>query len=98
MPNSLNMMVTASGGSLDDRDGKLAAGEEARLLTVVGDEVRLGEALEAAALLQRTDDAANPFLLVEEQQVQKVTERRGRLASRRRNSGEGNCCVVDRPT
>ena len=48
-PNSLNETVTAAGCALDDGNRKLAAGQEAGLLAVVGDQVRLGEALEAAA-------------------------------------------------
>ena len=39
--------------ALDDRHRELAAGEEAGLLAVVGDQVRLGQALEVAGLLQR---------------------------------------------
>ena len=37
-----------AGGALDDRNRELAAGQEAGFLAVVGDQVRLGEALEAA--------------------------------------------------
>ena len=39
-------------GPLDDWNRELAAGEEARFLAVVGNQIRLGEALECALLLQ----------------------------------------------
>ena len=51
-PNSLNCDRHLAERP-DDRDREFAAGEEARLLAVVGDQVRLGEALEIAGLLQR---------------------------------------------
>ena len=41
-----------AGGALDDGNRELAAGEEARLLAVVGDQVRLGQALEVARRLR----------------------------------------------
>ena len=53
MPNSLNMTVTRCRvAALHDRNRELAAGEEAGFLAVVGDEVRLGEALEAARVFR----------------------------------------------
>ena len=59
MPNSLKMTVTALFAltTLDDRNRKLASGEEARLLAVVGNQVRFGEALECALLLQGAERA-----------------------------------------
>ena len=56
MPNSLNTTVTAPVAALDDRHRELAAGQEAGLLAVVGDQVRLGEALKGTAVLERPDD------------------------------------------
>ena len=60
-PNSLNMIVTRARGALHDRHRKLSAREEARLLAVVGDQVRLGERLEEALLLERLDRDAEAF-------------------------------------
>ena len=61
--------------ALRDRHRELAAGEEAGFLAALGDEVRLGEALEQALRLQRLDHGAEVVLLVEEEQVQEVAER-----------------------
>ena len=89
--------------------GNLAAGEEARFLAALGDQVRLGEALEQAAGLQRLDDRAEVVLRVEEEQVQEVAERELALAlvtcaevaaafvdSAAKSAP--NCCVSTRPT
>ena len=59
------------GGALDDRNRELAAGEEARLLAVVGDQVRLGEALEVALRLERLQDCAEALAVVEEKRLRK---------------------------
>src|SRR5207245_11541437 len=55
-----------------DRD--LAAREEARFLAAFGDEVRLGEALEQTARLQRLDDRAQIVLEIPDEEVQEVAE------------------------
>ena len=47
---------------LDDGVRVLATGEEARFLAVLGDQVRFGEALEQALVLQRADRAPSEFL------------------------------------
>ena len=65
-------------GPRDERHRKLAARQEAGFLTVIGDQVRLGEALEVALVLQRPQHAADAFALREEEDVQEVAERRGR--------------------
>ena len=95
-PNSLNMIVTAARIALHDRHRKLAAGEKARLLAVVGDQVRLGERLEQALLLERLDDRAEAFLAVEEEEVQEIAEDEPPSFSSSK-SGAENCCVVIRP-
>ena len=59
---------------LHHRVGILAAGEEARLLAVRRNQVRLGEALEQPLGLQRMHDAAETFLRVEDEQVEEVAE------------------------
>ena len=77
MPNSLYTTVTScslGAAALDDRNRNLAAGEEAGFLAVVGDQVRLGEALEEPARLQRLDDGADALLALEEEQVQEIAE------------------------
>ena len=58
MPNSLNCHGHRAGGALHNRNRELAAGQEARLLPVVGNQVRLGEALKRAALLKRPHEHA----------------------------------------
>ena len=68
------MIVTVPRGALHDRHRKLAAGEEARLLAVVGDQVRLGERLEEALLLERLDGDAEAFRAIEEEEVQEIAE------------------------
>ncbi len=73
-PNSLNMTVTVPVAALHDGHRKLAAREEARFLAVVGDQVRLGERLEEALLLERLDGGAETFLPIEEEQVQEIAE------------------------
>ena len=60
--------------SLRDRHRELAAGEEARFLAALGDQVRLGEALELPFGLQRLDHRAELVLGVEEKQVEEVAE------------------------
>src|SRR4029453_7514885 len=59
---------------LYDRYWKLAARQEACFLAVIGNEVRLGEALETAFLLQRADDTANAPFLVKEHQIEEIAE------------------------
>jgi hypothetical protein len=58
-----------------ERDRKLSASEKARLLSVVRNQIRLGEALEVAGLSQRTNDRADVVLRIEQEQVEEVTER-----------------------
>ena len=48
--------------ALRNGNRELAAGEEAGFLAVVGNQVRLGQALEPALGLERLDDAADAFL------------------------------------
>ena len=76
MPNSLyiDRHGAVRAGALDDRNRNLAAGQKARFLAVVGDQVRLGEALEEALRLQRLDERAEAFLVIEEEQVQEIAE------------------------
>ncbi len=62
MPYSFHWTETALRDSLDDRDRNFAAGEEARVLTVIGDQVRLGETLEEAFVLKRPDRDAEIVL------------------------------------
>src|SRR4030095_3550702 len=57
-----------------DRNRELSAGEEARLLAVVGNQVGLGQALEVAALVQRADERAGVPLRVEQEDVEEVAE------------------------
>ena len=68
------MTVTAPVVALRHRHRKFAACEKAGLLAVVGDQVRLGQRLEQALLLERLDDGAQPFLAVEEEEVQEIAE------------------------
>ena len=82
--------------ALHHRHRELAAREEARLLAVVGDQVRLGERLKQPLLLERLDDGAEAFLPVEVEDVQEVAEHQPAPASSSK-SGAGNCCVVTRP-
>ena len=85
------MTAGAAALPLNDRIRILAAGEEAGFLAVFRDQVRLGEALEQALVLQRLDGAADVVLRVEEEQVEEVAEhqlavvkgRRGGLPGRR---------------
>ena len=91
----LELIVTA-GGALHDGHRELAAGEEARLLAVVGDQVRLGEALEIALLLERLDDGADPFLRLKKKRFRKSLKTSPSPLSSSK-SGAGNCCVVDAP-
>src|SRR5207342_1868123 len=62
--------------ALHDWNRELTTGEEAGFLAVVGNEVRLGQTLEPATLFERLDDAPDAFLLVEEEQIQEIAERR----------------------
>ena len=75
-PNSLKTIVTAefSPVALHDGIGILTAGEEARFLAVLRDQVRLGQALKQALAFERLDDGAELFFGVEEEQVQEVAE------------------------
>ena len=57
-------------GPLDNRNGELAAGQEARFLTVVRHQVGFGETLEIPVRLERSDHHANPLCLRKEEQVQ----------------------------
>ena len=102
-PNSLNWTVTRAGRALHDRNGKLAAGEKAGFLPVVGNQVRLGEALEDALCLKRLDDRAEPYFAVEEEEIQKVAERSSpdcsvnsppTWCSSTSKSGAANCWVA----
>ena len=67
----------------DQRDRNLAAGQEAGLLAVVGNQVRLGEALEESAALQRLQHAADALARDEEEDVQEVGEHESPLSPRR---------------
>src|SRR4029450_4217588 len=71
-------------GALRHRDRELAARQEARLFAALRDEVRLGEALEQAAVLQRPDRGAKVVLLAEEEQVQEIGDAELAFGRRRR--------------
>ena len=66
---------------LRHRNREFAAGEEARFLAALGDQVRLGQALEQPAIRQRLDHHAEVEFLAEQEHVQEVAERE--LALRR---------------
>ena len=83
--------------ALDDRNRNLAAGKKARFLSVVGNQVRLGQALEEALRLQRLDDGAETLLPIEEEEVEEVAEYQSVLVFSSSKSGAANCCVVTRP-
>ena len=75
MPYSLNWMAISSPPvPWTTGYGILAAGEEARLLAVLRNQVRFGEALEEALVLERLDRGAEVVLGVEEEQVEEVAE------------------------
>ena len=74
------MIVTVPVAALHHRHRKLAAGEETRLLAVVGDQVRFGERLEEALLLERLDRDAEAFIAIEEEQVEEIAEVQPALA------------------
>ena len=76
-----------AGQPLRNRHRDFAAGEKARLLTVVRNQRRLGEALKVPAGLQRLDDGADVVLRVEHEQVQEIAERQlAFLLTRRRRT------------
>ena len=81
-PNSLYEHGHVADVARHDRHGKLPARQEAGLLTVVRDEVRLGQALEAAVLLDRLQDPADARRSLEEEEVQQIAERRCALQTR----------------
>ena len=60
--------------AVDDGNRKLAASQEARLLAVVSDEIRLREALEIAGLLERSDQRSRVPARVEQEDVQEIAE------------------------
>src|SRR5687767_2351016 len=62
------------GRALHDRYGEFTTSQEARLLAVVGDQIRLGQALEVSVGLQRLDQRAGVVLGIEQKQVQEVGE------------------------
>src|SRR4029453_10095129 len=66
------------GNSLDDRNRNFTASQEARVLTVIRDQVRLGEALEQAFVLKRADRDAKIELFIQNEDVQQVAQ--GELA------------------
>src|SRR5262249_26476214 len=63
-----------AGVTTDNGHRNFAAGEETGLFAVVGDQVRFGQALEEPTALERLQDAANPLVFLEEEQVQEVAE------------------------
>src|SRR4029078_9648947 len=65
----------SAGARLGDRNGKLAAGEEAGFLAALGNQIRLGQALEQAFRLQRANRDAQIVFLVEQEEVQEIAER-----------------------
>ena len=60
---------------LSDGYRELSAGQEARFLSTLGDEIRFGKGLEQSSSLERLDHYADVILLVEEKEVQKIAER-----------------------
>src|SRR5262249_9201061 len=60
--------------ALHDRHREFTARKKARLLAVVGNQVRVGERLEEPLLLEGFDGDAKSFLPVEEEQIQEVAE------------------------
>ena len=103
MPNSLYCTVTVPVVALDDRDREFAAGEEARFLAVVGDQIRFGEALERARCCSALKQRADVVLRDEDEQVQEVAERQraaravvevGRRELLRRRARDQVCCRV----
>ena len=93
MPNSLKITVTDQ-RSLHDWHRELAAGEEAGFLAVVGNQVRLSQALESAARLQRPEHTADASLQSKKKRLRKSLNTAP--SSRSSKSGAANCCVVDR--
>ena len=75
MPNSLNCDGDAAARALHDRHRKLAAGEKARFLVVIRDEVRLREALKLPRALERPDQRADVVLRIQKEEIQEVAER-----------------------
>ena len=73
----------AAAAALGDRNRELAAGEEAGFLAALGDQVRLGQALEQSLRLQRLDHDAEVVLVIEQEHVEEIAERD--LAGRRRH-------------
>ena len=59
---------------LHDRIRVLPAGQEARFVTVLGNQVGLGQALEQPSRLKRPDDDAQVRAAVEGQQVQEIAK------------------------
>src|SRR6185312_12771855 len=59
-------------GPLNDGEGILAAGEEAGLLAVLSDEVRLGEHLDNAFLFERLEGGAEVEVRPEDGEVEGV--------------------------
>src|SRR5262249_50740618 len=68
--------------ALQNRNRKFAAGEKARFLAALGNQVRFRETLKQATRLQRLHDEADVVLFVEQKQVEKVTERELALRAR----------------
>src|SRR5262249_23194641 len=60
--------------AVNDGNGEFASCEKACFLTVVGDEIRLREALEISGLFQRLQERADVVLRVEQEQIEEVTE------------------------
>ncbi len=59
---------------LENGHREFAAGEEARLPAVVGQQIRFGEALKVARLPQGPDHGAHIEIRVEQEDVQEVAE------------------------
>ena len=72
-PNSRNWIAMAP-TPLENGHGEFTAGEEARLSTVVGQQIRFGQALEVTGLPQGPDDGAHVEVRVEQEDVQEVAE------------------------
>ncbi len=60
------------GASLQDRDGKFAAHQEAGFFAVGGDEIRLVQGLQHVALLQRLDQRAQVQIRPEGENIQGI--------------------------
>ena len=79
----------------DDGNRELPAGEKAGFLAVIGNQVRLGETLKIALLLQCLEQPADVLLGVEQEQVQKVAEHQALVGVEDRRRVLLGCAATD---